>query len=307
MLVAGPNLALQRVADLDLLRPGEVLRFNHAAVSAGGKGVNVCRAARTLGARARLITFTPGLTGRATVELAVRDGIEVHQVACGGEARVATIVREASGRVTVLNEPGPEITATEWAEFVRTVESHLEGGEVLVCSGTLPPGGPGSGYAELVELAHARGGLAVVDAHGELLQQALEAKPDVVKPNLLEAEATLGTTDSQRVAAAQIARERSLVAAEGLVAEGALAAAVTAGDQGAALAGHGPPLWVPAPRVEVVNPIGAGDCFAAVLAAGLEAGRPLHQVFDYAVAVSAASVEHPVPGDFDPRRAAELS
>lgn len=307
MLVAGPNLALQRVADLDELRPGEVLRFNHAEASAGGKGVNVCRAARRLGARARLVTFAPGVTGRATVELAVREGIEVHQVASAGEARVATIVREAGGRVTVLNEPGPEITAAEWAEFVRSVEHQLGEDEVLVLSGTLPPGGPDSAYAELVELAHARRGRTIVDAQGELLRQALEAKPDVVKPNLLEAVATLGTTYSQPVTLGQDARERSLAAAEGLIAKGALAAAVTAGEQGAALAGHGPPLWVPAPRVQPVNPIGAGDCFAAVLAAGLEGGRPLPQSFEYAVRVAAASVEHPVPGDFDPRRAAELA
>ena len=306
MLVAGPNLALQRVADLDHLRPGEVLRFTHAEVSAGGKGVNVCRAASRLPVRTRLVTFAPGVTGQATVQLAERDGIQVHAVACGGEARVASIVRESSGRVTVLNEPGPPITPAEWVEFVHAVERHLEEGEVLVCTGTLPPGGPDSAYAELVELAHARRGRVVVDAYGELLRQALEAKPDVVKPNLVEAESTVGTGEPQPVALGHDARERSLTAAEGLVAEGALAAAVTAGEQGAALAGHGPPLWIPAPRVRAVNPIGAGDCFAAVLGAGLEDGRPLPEVFAYAVAAAAASVEQPVPGNFDPRRAAEL-
>ncbi len=307
MLVAGPNLALQRVADLDQLRPGEVLRFNHAEASAGGKGVNACRTALRLGARARLVTFAPGVTGQATVELVVRDGIEAHAVPCGGEARVASIVREANGRTTVLNEPGPAITGAEWAQFVLTVERQLEEGEVLICSGTLPPGGPDFGYAELVELAHARRGRVVVDALGALLEQALEVKPDLVKPNLLEAESTLGTAGSQPVTVGRDARERSLGAAEGLVAEGALVAAVTAGEQGAALAGLGPPLWIPAPRVRAVNPIGAGDSFAAVLGWGLENGRPLPEVFAYAVRVATASVEHPVPGDFDPRRAAELA
>jgi sugar/nucleoside kinase (ribokinase family) len=82
---------------------------------------------------------------------------------------------------------------------------------------------------------------------------------------------------------------------------------VTAGERGAALATDEETIWVPAPRVDAVNPIGAGDCFAAVLGAGLEDGRPLRAAFEYAVGVAAASVEQPVPGDFDPRRVAELA
>jgi fructose-1-phosphate kinase PfkB-like protein len=43
MLVAGPNLTLDRTVSLDELRPGEVLRFDEAVVTPGGKGVNVAR------------------------------------------------------------------------------------------------------------------------------------------------------------------------------------------------------------------------------------------------------------------------
>jgi 1-phosphofructokinase len=307
MLVAGPNLALQRVADLDRLRPGEVLRFERSEVSAGGKGVNVCRAARRLGATARLVTFAAGVTGRATVALAEAEGMRVCAVPTAGEARVATIVREADGRVTVLNEPGPPVSAADWGAFAGTVARELEAGEVLVCTGTLPPGAPDGAYAELVEVAHARGARVLVDAHGELLRRALAARPELAKPNLVEAEATLDGTRAQPVALGGGARERALAAAGRVLTAGAGGAVVTAGEQGAALAGDGEPLWVAAPRVEAVNPIGAGDCFAAVLAAGMEAGRPLRESFAYAVAVAAASVEQPLPGDFDPRRARELA
>lgn len=307
MLVAGPNLALQRVADLERLVPGEVLRFTSSEVSAGGKGVNVCRAARRLGSPARLVTFAAGATGRATVELATAEGLDVCAVPCAGEARVATIVREADGRVTVLNEPGPEVAGEDWARYVAAVDAQLRPGEVLVCSGTLPPGVPDSGYADLVELARRRGGSTVVDAHGEPLRHALAARAEVVKPNLVEAESTLDGGGPQPVEAGAEAQERALAAARRLCDAGAGAAAVTAGDQGAALATAGGARWTPAPRIHAVNPIGAGDCFAAVLADGLEAGRPLEATFEYAVGVAAASVEQALPGDFDPRRVAELA
>ena len=51
MLIAGPNLTIDRTATLAELRPGEVLRFERVVVTPGGKGLNVARAARALGVR----------------------------------------------------------------------------------------------------------------------------------------------------------------------------------------------------------------------------------------------------------------
>ena len=48
VLIAGPNLTIDRTVTIDELRPGEVLRFEDVAVTPGGKGVNVARAARAL-------------------------------------------------------------------------------------------------------------------------------------------------------------------------------------------------------------------------------------------------------------------
>src|SRR5438093_11961140 len=62
VLVAAPNLALDRIVRLPELRPGEVQRFREADIRAGGKGVNVCRAARLLNAPAPLAALTPGRT-----------------------------------------------------------------------------------------------------------------------------------------------------------------------------------------------------------------------------------------------------
>ena len=65
MLIAGPNLTIDRTLSLPELRPGEVLRFSRVVVTPGGKGLNVARAARALGHPAVLVGFVPGHTGRA--------------------------------------------------------------------------------------------------------------------------------------------------------------------------------------------------------------------------------------------------
>ena len=83
-----------------------------------------------------------------------------------------------------------------------------------------------------------------------------------------------GRTD-EAVDVAPDAQPRALAAATELVARGARAAVVTAAAAGAAVAWAAKRRGSPAPRVQVVNPIGAGDVLTAALAAALERGAEL--------------------------------
>jgi 1-phosphofructokinase family hexose kinase len=308
LLVASPNLTLDRTVTLDELRPGEVLRYDEAAVTGGGKGVNVARAARALGSSAVVVTLVPGKTGSAAVELLREEGLEVDGVEVPGEVRVCSIVLERSGRVTVLNEPGPALDEEHWRAYERLVDGRLPSGGVLVCSGSLPPGAPGDAYGLLVALARRRGVRSVVDAAGAQLAAALGAEPDVVTPNLAEAEGVLGrpSPDGVQPVAAE-ARERAVVAARELVARGPGAVAVTAGSAGVAFAAEGEAAWVAAPQVTVRNPVGAGDAFAGGLADALARGVPARKAVVAGVAAASASVETMLAGDLDPARATALA
>jgi 1-phosphofructokinase family hexose kinase len=301
MLIAGPNLTIDRTADLAELRPGEVLRFERVVVTPGGKGLNVARAARALGVEALLVGFVPGETGRAGAGMIAREGVALRAVGCGGELRSTAIVIEHGGRTTVLNEPGPEIAAAEWEAYEGAVAAELPRHGVLACSGSVPPGSPDDAYARLAALAAEAGRPCVVDAGGVTLARALEAGPDVVCPNVLEAEEVVGARDGD-------VRSRAVAAAGALVARGARGAVVTADAAGAALAAaDGARAWLPAPRIaDVRNPVGAGDVFACGLAAALERGEPLLDAARRGVAAAAASVEWPTAGELDPARAAEL-
>src|SRR5687768_14150451 len=106
MLIAGPNLTIDRTATIAELRPGEVQRFERVVVTPGGKGLNVARAARALGVGALLVGFVPGATGRAGAGMIAREGVALRAVPCAGELRSTAVVMERSGRTTVLNEPG---------------------------------------------------------------------------------------------------------------------------------------------------------------------------------------------------------
>jgi fructose-1-phosphate kinase PfkB-like protein len=101
-------------------------------------------------------------------------------------------------------------------------------------------------------------------------------------------------------------RAAALAAARGLRAAGARAALVTAGEHGVAGAAAAGCFWIAAPAVTPVNPIGAGDSFAAGLAIALERGDALRDAALAAVATGSASVAHPLAGGVDPLLVAEL-
>ncbi len=300
MLIAGPNLTIDRTSSIGELRPGEVLRVAGVTVTPGGKGLNVARAARSLGRPATLVAFVPGRTGRAAAELIREEGVALEGVAVGGEIRSTSVILEP-GRATVLNEPGPPLADGDWDALEAAVERAFGDHRVLVCSGSLPPGSPDDGYARL-----ARGRMAVVDAGGVVLGAALQAGPAVVTPNLAEAEGLLHGRADEAVEASPDARGHAEAAAAALVRAGARAAIVTAAAAGAAVAADGAVTWLAAPRVSVVNPIGAGDVFTAALAGALEAGEDVLGAARGAVAAAAASVEVERAGALDAARMAEL-
>jgi 1-phosphofructokinase family hexose kinase len=311
LLVATPNIAVDRTVRLSELRPGQVLRPSRAVVTAGGKGLNVGRAVRALGGEpATLVSFR----GRSDAEFVDRlftvEPVRFVGVDVAGEARVATIYLEESGRVTVLNEPGPELTAGDWERYEQATAAELSGDrhQTLVCSGSLPPGAPDDGYARLVHIGHRAGVRVVVDAARTALAACLPAGPDVVTPNLAEAHGVLdGYTDEAVDDGGLDSPERAAAAVQALCALGARSAAVTAGAAGVAygeLAGEA--VWVRTRKVRVVNPIGAGDSFVAGLVYALEDGMSGVDAVTFAVATATASVEQDLAGGVDPRRVREI-
>lgn len=316
MLVLGANLALDRTLRIARLVPGHVQRPESAVATAGGKSVNVLRAAAAHGVRGTLVANLPGRAGGLLAELLQDEGHDVVPVRTAGEARTAVIVLEADGRVTVLNEPGPELSPSDAAALLSALATALtagvgalgpahpppaRGSRVLVASGSLPPRAADDTYAQVVELGHRHDRLVVVDAARAALAGALAAGPDVVSPNLAEAESVLwGRPDESVEPSGDGVRGRALDAAVALRGRGARAALVSAGRHGLAGADAAGAFWLPAARVGEVNPVGAGDALVGGLAVGLEGGLPLREAAAVGVATAGASVAHPLAGGVEP-------
>jgi tagatose 6-phosphate kinase len=283
------NAALDVTYDVEALVPHATHRVLQVHARAGGKGVNVARVLRQLGHDTVVTGLAGGHTGALLRADLAASGLTEALVAIGGESRrTLAVVSRRDGGATLLNEPGPEVTAAEWAEFRARFHGLLAAtSSAVVLAGSLPAGVPPSAYAELVEAAHGRGVPALVDADGETLRAAVAAAPEVVKPNAAELRATSGQDDP-------------VGGAEALRRAGAGAVVASLGPDGLlAVTGAGSWRAVP-PEVVAGNPTGAGDAAVAALAAGLVDGLAWPETLREAVAVSAAAVLVPVAGAFDP-------
>lgn len=290
-----PNPALDVTYEVDELLLHRTTRVRAVHERPGGKGVNVARIAASLGRRAAVSGFLGGRDGQAVADLLTRidPGIAQHWVPIDGATRRTIAVVDAQD-TSMLNEPGPTVTAHDWA---RQAEMLADGTGPVVVSGSMPPGSGPEDLSGVITAARAAGRPVIVDTSGPLLHAAAEAGADLLKPNRDELAAATGLDDP--VAGARV-----------LLDEGAFAVVVSLGADGMLLLLAGRSTrWTAAPaRVLTGNPTGAGDAAVAAFAAALDVlaetdagdrGGALVQALPDAVALSGAAVLSPVAGEVD--------
>lgn len=303
MLVVTPNTCIDVTTWLPSLVPGSVSRAARTEVSAGGKGVNVCRTLRALGDTPSLLGLSPVSDPRLG-ELLAAEGCDFLPVPHTGQTRLALILLEDSGRVTVVNGRGPEPHEWDQDALLSAIAAQVDTSRpaAVLCSGSLPPDVFLTLYGRVVAMAHERGIPAYVDAAPPVLGASLSSEPDLVSPNVGEAESLLhGRTDEHVEEEGDDLADRCVEASRELHVRGARRAVVTAGSHGAALTTDHGSWWVDAVRVDVVNPIGAGDSFLAGTAHALAAGAPDIDAVRYGMSVAAAAVQHERGGVLDAR------
>lgn len=305
IVVANPNLAVDRTFEQDELVPGQVHRSTREVAVGGGKGANVARALARMGTDAVLVAMAGGPTGRNALDLLENEGIETVHTAHRGDTRSCLTVL-VPGEVTVFNGSGPQIDRDEWLAFEDAFVSRLSSDTVAACSGSLPPGSPDDAVARLVRRSRDAEAWLVCDSSQGQLRLAVEAGAELVTPNLSEAEALLRGTGPEAVTEGSDALSRAARSARGLVTRGAGTALVTAGSAGAALASSSGTTLFDAPKVTVVNPIGAGDSLVAGILLGVARGESLSEAIALGIAMGSASCETFYAGNLDPKRAAEL-
>lgn len=266
--VGGFNTALDRLLEVEAVRPGTVNRARRVRVYPGGKGLHVALTLAALGERVRLVGIIDRTHRALFAQHLQARGIEFCGVEVRGDIRTNLAIRDDAGGVTEVLEPGPLLDDAEGRQLAGTFLNCCERGGLAVLSGSLPAGLPDTTYADLVTALAAGGCPCIVDASGHSLACALNAAPFMMKPNRDEAGDLLGWAVRNRAAAAE--------AATTLARRGVRAAVVSLGEDGAVASWDGT-LYeaVPPPVGTAANTVGAGDSLVGGLAAGVSRGwRP---------------------------------
>jgi 1-phosphofructokinase/tagatose 6-phosphate kinase len=297
------NAAIDRTLVVPNFQPGQRHRASIGFSSGGGKGINVARALKRLGAPVVATGLAGGRTGTLVVEELTREGILNDFVRIRGDSRTSIAVLDpTSNAYTEINEWGPEVTEDELETLRGKLDYLAQRAEFVVLAGSLPRGVDLGFYGDLVRDLGRRQLLAVLDAEGEPLRLGVEAEPYLVAPNEQEAEALVGHefVDPEDLASG-LHEIASLGARNVLVTNESGCYALLREDRTEMR------VRAVAPRLEPVSTVGAGDALLAGFIAARVAGRSFEEAVRSAVAVGAASVLEAGAGRFDPREANRLT
>ena len=292
------TVTLNAAIDNTLAVPHFRLGGRHRAVdkraAAGGKGINVARALKCLGQPVIATGFAGGVTGTRIIEYLTAESVLNDFVRIGEESRTSTVLIDpTNGEQTEINEHGPRVTEAELELFREKLMYLAPGADICVIAGSIPRDIPIDFYADLITDLRKAGVVTLVDAEGDVMAHAVRAEPDLIAPNVVEAEELAGREfDGTEDLAAAPFELRGM---------GARDAIVTTPDGCWAVMDSNPEvtLRVHAPELDPVTTVGSGDALVAGLVSARYIGLGDDAALRYAVACGAESTQHFGAGTLD--------
>lgn len=277
------NPAIDQSTSVDRVVPEDKLRCAPPSFEPGGGGLNVSRALGRMGTESLALWTSAGPAGQQLHGLLDAVGLTHRAIPVSGLTRTNVVVFEASSTHQYrFGMPGPTLGEADLAAVLGAVQRLEPTPEVVVLSGSLPPGAPADTYAQLIR-ALPETVRVVLDTSGEALQAGLQAGVHLLKPNLRELSRLAGRaleSDADVVAVA-----RDLISARK-----ATRVVVSLGAGGALAVSAEEVLEARAPTVPIRSKVGAGDSMVAGMVHALRAGGGLGELVRQGVAAGAAAV-----------------
>lgn len=292
------NPALDKSALVDRLLPEQKLRCRDVQTDPGGGGINVSRGIRRLDGSTTAVFPAGGPAGEKLAALLGEEGIPTCMIKVPGETRENISVTEAlSGVQYRFTLPGQDTRLTD-AEACLDALFSLNP-DIVVASGSLPPGLPDGYYAVVAERAKAAGVRLIVDTSGPALAAALDVGLFMLKPNLKELSALTGVE--------KLEMNRVDDAALDIIQRGKCdIVVVSLGPQGALLVTKDGFEHIPAPPVLSKTTVGAGDSMVAGMVWALSQGKSYRDMAAIGVACGTAATLHAGTALFQPNDAWKL-
>ena len=245
-------------------------RSGRIVKSAGGKAHNVAQQLTRWGLPTVSVICKGGLEVNGWMDDARNEGVKVLQIPVRGGMRQGwTLLKEGVERIDFFTED-LKIAPMDWKKIREFWMRNLKSGDWWVVAGSSATGWPKGWWKKVIGDLRKKGVTVLVDSRGAILREAVQAGADWIKCNLAEAEATTGMKGVE-------------ACIRNLTGNGTTGAVVTLGKEGLVAEVNGTMFSIPAPKVKVKDPTGAGDVVTAALIYGEMLNLPMEQTFKRAV------------------------
>jgi 1-phosphofructokinase family hexose kinase len=297
------NAALDRTVTVPNFQRGHRHRASQGLTLAGGKGINIARALKRLGAPVVATGLAGGRTGTRIVEELTAEAILNDFVRIADESRTTTaVVDPTSASYTEIVEWGPHVEPEELEMLMEKLHYLARGADAVIFAGSLPRGVQDGFYAEAIRDLKRRNVQSVLDSDGQPLRLGTEAEPFLVTPNQPEAEGLVGQEFSDD--------DDFLMALDAIADMGAQNVLITyeAGCVGRFREERRVRRFrAAAPRLEAVSAVGSGDTLLAGFIAARVEGRSTEDSLRNAVAAGAVSTLEVGAGRFELRELGRIA
>ncbi len=280
------NPALDLYTTVEKLEHEKKMKSKPPTKDPGGGGINVSRVLKRLGVEARAIYTRGGYTGQIFEELLRSEGVEQDPVEVKNDLRQNFAVSESStGNLFRFGFPGAELSEEEMDEVLKKIENITEA-EFLVASGSLPPNAPNNFYSRVARLAKEKGLKFILDTSGDPLKEILKEGAYLIKPNAEELSQLTGKEANNEEEQKKLLREiLEKYSIEVIV--------LSLGPKGAFLATRENITHYPAPKVDFISSIGAGDSMVAGIVCSLSQNNSLEDAVMFGLACGSATIKSP--------------
>lgn len=264
---------------LNDLKVGSINRSQAHEFVAAGKGINVSKMLSIFHTPSVCIFPKGGFSGEFLEEELNKDKyIKLRTVEIEGQNRINVKVRHQ--QETDINTSGPKLSEKE-QEGLLELLNDVETDDTVVISGTV--------QNDLIDFVkkiadgvNQKKGKVVLDVPNLNLKQIIECQPYLIKPNkeelinLFENKYSFKETIEKVKEIVNKSQIKSLL--------------ISLGEDGAMYLDSSKQFTVKAPKVEVVNTVGAGDSMLATMVGCLQKGKSVEESMKFAVACGSGCV-----------------
>ncbi|WP_283153856.1 MULTISPECIES: 1-phosphofructokinase [Bacillales] len=271
------NPSVDYIVRLDDLKTGLVNTVDEETKIAGGKGVNVTKVLKRLGHDSTALGFVGGFTGQFIEQSLKDESLHPHFIHVEGDTRIN--IKLKNGEETEINGLSPMISEGNVEKLLQQL-SQTVAGDIVVMAGSVPTSIDQNIYSNILK-SLPDGVQAIVDTKGKALEEAVKAKPFLVKPNHHELGDLFGVEITSVKDAVEYGKKVQQM--------GAMNVIVSMAGDGAVLITSNEILFGNVPVGKVQNSVGAGDSVVAGFLSKYIETENLKEAFQSGIAAGSAS------------------